>query len=98
LFPIVARQIVRATMRPECVQANPDKRIPLRPHPTPEFPRKRNKERAKEGKAMKNILWLIGGFCAAAVGLMVWGPKRTQPVQLLAHRLEEAWADHHTVA
>jgi hypothetical protein len=50
---------------------------------------------------MKNILWLIGGFCAAAAGFMVWGPiwgpRRTQPVELLAHRLEEAWADHHTI-
>jgi hypothetical protein len=46
---------------------------------------------------MKNILWLVGGFCAAAVGFLVWGPKRTQPVELLAHRLEEAWADHRTV-
>jgi hypothetical protein len=46
---------------------------------------------------MKNIFWLIGGFCAAAVGFLVCGPKRTQPVELLAHRLEEAWADHHTV-
>jgi hypothetical protein len=55
-----------------------------------------NGERQEEMR-MKNIFWLIGGFCAAAVGFLVWGPKRTQPVELLAHRLEEAWADHHTV-
>jgi hypothetical protein len=46
---------------------------------------------------MKSVLWTIAGFCAAAAGLLVWGPKRTQPVELLAHRLEEAWADHHTI-
>jgi hypothetical protein len=46
---------------------------------------------------MKNVLWTIAGFCAAAAGLLVWSPKRTQPVELLAHRLEEARADHHTV-
>jgi hypothetical protein len=46
---------------------------------------------------MKNILWLVGGFCAAAVGFLVWAPNRKLPVELLAHRLEEAWADHHTV-
>jgi hypothetical protein len=46
---------------------------------------------------MKNIFWLVGGFCAAATGFLVLGPKRTQPIDLLAHRLKEAWADHHTI-
>jgi hypothetical protein len=46
---------------------------------------------------MKNVLWMVGGFCAAATGFLVWNSKRTPPVELLAHRLEEAWADHHTV-
>ena len=46
---------------------------------------------------MKSVLWLMGGLCAAAAGFLVWGPRRVQPVQELAHRLEEAWADHHTV-
>jgi len=50
------------------------------------------------GQAMKNILWTIGGFCAAATGFLVWRCKRNPPVELLAHRLEQAWADHHTVA
>jgi hypothetical protein len=45
---------------------------------------------------MKNILWMIAGFCAAAIGLLVWSPQRTQPMELLAHHLEDAWADHHT--
>jgi hypothetical protein len=46
---------------------------------------------------MKSTLWMIGGVCAAAAGFLVFGPKRTQPVELLAHRLQDAWADHHTV-
>ena len=46
---------------------------------------------------MKNLLWMVGGFCAAAVGIILFGSRRTQPVQELAHRLEVAWADHHTV-
>jgi hypothetical protein len=46
---------------------------------------------------MKSVLWIMGGFCAAAAGFLVLGSNRTQPVELLAHRLEEAWADHHTV-
>jgi len=47
---------------------------------------------------MKNILWLVGGFAAATAGFLYWNSKRVQPVEELAHRLEEAWADHHTVA
>ncbi len=43
------------------------------------------------------ILWMIGGFCAAALGLIVWGPHCRKPVEELAYRLEMAWADHHTV-
>jgi hypothetical protein len=46
---------------------------------------------------MKGFLWMITGFCAAAVGMLVWGPHRTRPVEDLAHRLEVAWSDHHTV-
>jgi len=46
---------------------------------------------------MKNVLWIVGGFCAAATGFLVLSRSRTQPVELLAHRLQEAWADHHTV-
>jgi hypothetical protein len=46
---------------------------------------------------MKSMIWMVGGACAAVAGFLVWGPKRVQPVQELAHRLEEAWQDHHTV-
>jgi hypothetical protein len=56
------------------------------------------KEFEPEGDtAMKNVLYIVGGFCAAAIGFLVWGYNRTPPVKLLAHRLERAWADHHTV-
>ena len=46
---------------------------------------------------MKKLLWMVGGMCAAAAGFLVFGAKRAQPVDELAHRLESAWADHHTV-
>ena len=45
---------------------------------------------------MKKLIWLVGGVCAAAAGFLVLGRKRVEPVEVLAHRLEEAWADHHT--
>jgi hypothetical protein len=46
---------------------------------------------------MKSVIWMVGGVCAAVAGFLVWGPKRVLPVQELAHRLEDAWADQHTV-
>lgn len=67
------------------------KRNSAAPHPS----RKKIRERAK---LMKGILYFTAGICAAAVGIIVWGPRKTVPVQELAHRLEDAWADHHTVA
>ncbi|HEV2645466.1 MAG TPA: hypothetical protein VGU46_03785 [Acidobacteriaceae bacterium] len=45
---------------------------------------------------MKRILWTMGGFCAAAAGILVWNRYRTPTVEDMAHSLEEAWADHHT--
>jgi hypothetical protein len=45
---------------------------------------------------MKNVLLAVGGFCAAAAGLLVWHSQRTPNVEELAHSLEAAWADHHT--
>ena len=47
---------------------------------------------------MKKLVWLVSGMAAATVGLLVWDSKRVRPVEELAHRLESAWADHHTVA
>lgn len=37
------------------------------------------------------MLFGIAGFCAAAVGVVVWGPKRSRPVEDLANRLEDGW-------
>jgi len=49
---------------------------------------------------MKNLLLLVCGAGLAAFA-MVWklrAGKRQEPVEELAHRLQDAWADHHTVA
>ena len=46
---------------------------------------------------MKSVLLAIGGLCAAVAALMVLESKRVKPVEVLAHNLEVAWADHHTV-
>ncbi|HSU19710.1 MAG TPA: hypothetical protein VLI45_08205 [Acidobacteriaceae bacterium] len=48
-------------------------------------------------KSWKSFLWLAGAVCGAAAGLMIWNRSRNEPVEDLAHRLESAWADHHTV-
>jgi sugar phosphate permease len=45
---------------------------------------------------MKKALFLVSGIAAAAVGFLVYNSRRNEPVEELAHRLEEAWADHHT--
>lgn len=47
---------------------------------------------------MKNIFWLVIEFCAAALCILVWGPKPTQALEFLAHSLEEVWPDNHIVA
>jgi len=47
---------------------------------------------------MKNLFWLVGGACAAVAGVLVWNSKSRPAVPELAHRLEDAWADHHTIA
>ena len=44
------------------------------------------------------VLWVLGGMCAAAAGLLVWSPYKIKPVEDLAHSLQDAWADHHTIA
>lgn len=46
---------------------------------------------------MKSALLVIGGFCAALAALVLLESNRKKPVAELAHRLEVAWADHHTV-
>jgi hypothetical protein len=47
---------------------------------------------------MKGFLYFTACLGAAAIGIIIWGPRRTIPAEELAHRLEDAWADHHTVA
>ena len=47
---------------------------------------------------MKNAAMWLGALCAAAAAFMLWDTKREKPVEELAHKLEEAWSDHHTVA
>jgi hypothetical protein len=45
---------------------------------------------------MKSVLWMVGGVCAAAIGVILWAPSRVQSVDELAHCLQVAWADNHT--
>jgi hypothetical protein len=47
---------------------------------------------------MKNIFFVLSGLAGAAAGFLIMNGTRRQPVEELAHRLEAAWADHHTVA
>jgi hypothetical protein len=47
---------------------------------------------------MKKAIFLIGGICGAAAGMIVVLSRQPKPVDVLAHQLEEAWADHHTIA
>jgi hypothetical protein len=42
---------------------------------------------------MKNILWIICGFCAAAICLLIWAPRRRNPLEEFAHYLEAAKAE-----
>jgi hypothetical protein len=39
-------------------------------------------------KNMKKMFWLVGGLCAATVGFLAWGARRSEPVEDLAHRDE----------
>jgi hypothetical protein len=56
------------------------------------------KELQGENVGMKTFLWMAGAVCGAVAGLMIWERQRNGKVEDLAHRLESAWADHHTVA
>jgi hypothetical protein len=53
-----------------------------------------------EWEFMKSLLYLVGGIGIAAAYVFVWRQREevAQPVEELAHRLKDAWADHHTVA
>lgn len=49
---------------------------------------------------MKSLLYLVGGIGIAAAYVFVMKQRQgsIEPVEELAHRLQDAWADHHTVA
>ncbi len=50
---------------------------------------------------MKGLLYLVGGLGLAAAYFIAKNRRQqitAQPVEELAHRLQDAWADHHTVA
>jgi hypothetical protein len=49
---------------------------------------------------MKKFFYLIGGIAAATACVLMTRTNRkgSQSVDVLAHRLQDAWADHHTVA
>ncbi|WP_263411171.1 hypothetical protein [Terriglobus tenax] len=47
---------------------------------------------------MKPFVFTFATFSAAAVALLLWGPRRVKPIDELAHQLETAWHDHHTSA
>lgn len=49
---------------------------------------------------MKQLIWYLGALSATAAFLLIRNVRdsRPLPVEELAHRLEGAWADHHTVA
>lgn len=46
---------------------------------------------------MKRVIWTVGGICAAAAGIILFNSSRSTDVEVLAHRLEDAWAPHNTV-
>lgn len=47
---------------------------------------------------MKKAFLLTVGVCAAAAGFLMWNKNKRAPVNELARKLQDAWADHHTSA
>jgi hypothetical protein len=45
---------------------------------------------------MKNVIWIAGLAAAAWTAYLLTRQNAQRPVEVLAHQLEEAWADHHT--
>lgn len=37
---------------------------------------------------MKRFLWTVAGVCAAAAGLLIWGPRPAEPAHQLPYLLE----------
>jgi hypothetical protein len=46
---------------------------------------------------MKNFIYLVAGIAAATACFLITRPRPTRSVDDLAHDLQSAWADHHTV-
>ena len=51
---------------------------------------------------MKSFLWLLAGAAGALAYVLIKRPLpaasgTAAPVEDLAHKLQDAWADHHTV-
>ena len=49
---------------------------------------------------MSKLLWLIAGLSAGAAYVLLTKSQASRPaapVDELAHKLQDAWADHHTV-
>ena len=40
----------------------------------------------KESERWKRLIWSVGGFCAAAAGLLVWGLKRAPSIEDLSNK------------
>jgi len=49
-------------------------------------------ERPKSGN-VKSLLWMVGGVCAAAIGLLVWSPYKKRVVADLADSLHTSGED-----
>lgn len=50
---------------------------------------------------MKSILWFVGGFAAVAAIFLLKNLRSNsaeEPVDQLTRKLQDAYADHHTVA
>jgi hypothetical protein len=45
---------------------------------------------------MIRTTYLLGGLFTALAAWIIYRGQQPRPVEVLAHRLEEAWADHHT--
>jgi hypothetical protein len=51
--------------------------------------------RTKEIQMIRTT-YLLGGMLTAMAAWLIYRGQQPRPVEVLAHRLEEAWADHHT--
>jgi len=53
----------------------------------------------QELQSMKNFAYLIAGVSAVVAFFIARRQqgKALEPVEVLAHELQDAWADHHTV-